>query len=75
MVSAIWCWPIRSVLSVIFHILWWNPLKQLWRKPLEATLLLHVIDSSSPEMLEQIEAVEKVLKEIGADVPDPAGLQ
>lgn len=35
----------------------------------EATLLLHVIDSSSPDMLEQIEAVEKVLKEIGADVP------
>ncbi len=36
---------------------------------LEATLLLHVIDSSSPDMLEQIEAVEKVLKEIGANVP------
>ena len=35
----------------------------------EATLLLHVIDSSSPDMLEQIEAVEKVLKEIGAEVP------
>ncbi|MGA8882663.1 MAG: ribosome rescue GTPase HflX [Acinetobacter sp.] len=35
----------------------------------EATLLLHVIDSNSPDMLEQIEAVEKVLKEIGADVP------
>ncbi|TCB60365.1 ribosome rescue GTPase HflX [Acinetobacter terrae] len=35
----------------------------------EATLLLHVIDSSSPDMLEQIEAVESVLKEIGVDVP------
>lgn len=35
----------------------------------EAALLLHVIDSSSPDMLEQIEAVEKVLKEIGAEVP------
>src|SRR5690606_27337321 len=33
------------------------------------TLLLHVIDSSSPDMLEQIDAVEKVLKEIGVDVP------
>ena len=39
------------------------------RTSLTLTLLLHVIDSSSPEMLEQIEAVEKVLKEIGADVP------
>lgn len=35
----------------------------------EATLLLHVIDSSSPELHEQIEAVEQVLAEIGADVP------
>jgi len=35
----------------------------------EATLLLHVIDSSSPDMQEQIEAVESVLKEIGVDVP------
>lgn len=35
----------------------------------EATLLLHVIDSSSPDMQEQIEAVEAVLKEIGVDVP------
>ncbi|MFU8925517.1 ribosome rescue GTPase HflX [Acinetobacter puyangensis] len=35
---------------------------------LEATLLLHVIDASSPDMLEQIEAVETVLKEIGADI-------
>ena len=36
---------------------------------MEATLLLHVVDSSSPNMLEQIEAVESVLKEIGADAP------
>lgn len=36
---------------------------------LEATLLLHIIDSSSPDLLEQIEAVEHVLNEIGADVP------
>ena len=36
---------------------------------LEATLLLHVIDSSSHDMLEQIEAVEGVLREIGVDVP------
>lgn len=35
----------------------------------QATLLLHVIDSHSPEMLEQIDAVEQVLQEIGADVP------
>lgn len=35
---------------------------------LEATLLLHVIDAHSPDMLEQIEAVEKVLREIGAEV-------
>lgn len=32
-------------------------------------MLLHVIDSSSPNMDEQIEAVESVLKEIGADAP------
>jgi len=32
-------------------------------------LLLHVIDSSTPDMMEQIDAVESVLKEIGADVP------
>ena len=43
--------------------------KATLEETLEATLLLHVIDSSSPEMLEQIEAVEKVLNEIGADVP------
>lgn len=36
---------------------------------LEATLLLHVIDASSPEMLDQINAVEKVLTDIGVDVP------
>ncbi len=36
----------------------------------EADLLLHVIDASSPARARQIEAVEKVLKEIGAeDVP------
>lgn len=33
----------------------------------EADLLLHVIDSSSPGRERQIEAVEKVLSEIGAD--------
>lgn len=43
--------------------------KATLEETLEATLLLHVIDSSSPDMLEQIEAVETVLKEIGADVP------
>ncbi|KGT47248.1 ribosome rescue GTPase HflX [Acinetobacter sp. HR7] len=43
--------------------------KATLEETLEATLLLHVIDSSSPEILEQIEAVETVLKEIGADVP------
>ncbi|MFT4020211.1 MAG: GTPase HflX [Acinetobacter sp.] len=42
--------------------------KATLEETLEATLLLHVIDSSSPDMLEQIEAVESVLKEIGADV-------
>lgn len=34
---------------------------------LEATLLLHVIDAHSPDMLDQIEAVEQVLSEIGAE--------
>ena len=43
--------------------------KATLEETVEATLLLHVIDSSSPEMLDQIEAVEKVLNEIGADVP------
>ena len=43
--------------------------KATLEETLEATLLLHVIDSSSPDMLEQIEAVEKVLKEIGVNVP------
>ncbi|WP_269915375.1 ribosome rescue GTPase HflX [Acinetobacter sp. HY1485] len=43
--------------------------KATLEETLEATLLLHVIDSSSPDVLEQIEAVESVLKEIGADVP------
>ena len=36
---------------------------------LEASLLLHIIDSSSPDVMEQIDAVETVLNEIGADVP------
>ena len=43
--------------------------KATLEETLEANLLLHVIDSSSPDMLEQIEAVEAVLKEIGANVP------
>lgn len=43
--------------------------KATLEETLEATLLLHVIDSSSPDLDEQIEAVEKVLKEIGADIP------
>ena len=43
--------------------------KATLEETLEATLLLHVIDSSSPNMAEQIEAVESVLKEIGADAP------
>ncbi len=43
--------------------------KATLEETVEANLLLHVIDSSSPDMLEQIEAVEKVLTEIGADVP------
>lgn len=36
---------------------------------LEADLLLHVIDSNSPERDEQIEAVEAVLNEIGSTAP------
>lgn len=36
---------------------------------LEADLLLHVIDSSSPDMHEQIDAVNTVLDEIGASAP------
>ncbi len=43
--------------------------KATLEETLEATLLLHVIDSSSPDMLEQIDAVEAVLNEIGADSP------
>ena len=43
--------------------------KATLEETLEATLLLHVIDANSPDMLEQIEAVETVLKEIGADAP------
>ncbi|WP_445116668.1 ribosome rescue GTPase HflX [Acinetobacter sp. WZC-1] len=43
--------------------------KATLEETLEATLLLHVIDASSPDMMEQIDAVERVLKEIGADVP------
>lgn len=43
--------------------------KATLEETLEATLLLHVIDSNSPEIMEQIDAVEYVLKEIGADIP------
>ena len=43
--------------------------KATLEETLEATLLLHVIDSHSPDIHEQIEAVEGVLKEIGADEP------
>ena len=43
--------------------------KATLEETLEATLLLHVIDASSEDMQEQIEAVETVLKEIGADMP------
>ena len=41
--------------------------KATLEETLEANLILHVIDSSSHDMHEQIEAVEKVLKEIGVD--------
>lgn len=43
--------------------------KATLEETLEANLILHIIDSSSPNMLEQIEAVEKVLKEIGTETP------
>ena len=43
--------------------------KATLEETLEATLLLHVIDSSSPDQYEQIKAVEEVLQEIGANVP------
>lgn len=43
--------------------------KATLEETLEANLILHVIDSSSHDMHEQIEAVEKVLKEIGVDTP------
>lgn len=43
--------------------------KATLEETLEATLLLHVIDSNSPDMHEQIDAVESVLKEIGVHVP------
>ncbi len=43
--------------------------KATLEETVHSTLLLHVIDSSSPEMLEQIDTVEHVLKDIGADVP------
>ena len=43
--------------------------KATLEETLEATVLLHVIDSSSPTRTEQIEAVDSVLKEIGADAP------
>lgn len=39
------------------------------QETLEADLLLHVIDSSSPDMHEQIDAVNAVLDEIGATAP------
>ncbi len=36
---------------------------------LEASLLLHIIDASHPDMLDNIAAVEHVLDEIGAKIP------
>ena len=40
------------------------------KEAMEADLLLHVVDASNPEHPEQIEAVERVLQEIGAgDLP------
>ncbi len=41
--------------------------KSTLQETIEADLLLHVVDASSPNRLEQIEEVNKVLKEIGAD--------
>jgi GTP-binding protein HflX len=37
------------------------------QEAIDADLLLHVIDASSPDCVEQIEQVQRVLKEIGAD--------
>ena len=36
-------------------------------KPTEADLLLHVVDASSPVLDEQMDEVDRVLREIGAD--------
>lgn len=41
--------------------------KSTLQETIEADLLLHVVDASSPNRLEQIAEVNKVLKEIGAD--------
>lgn len=43
--------------------------KATLEETVQSTLLLHVIDSSSSEVLEQIDTVEKVLQDISADVP------
>lgn len=43
--------------------------KATLEETLEATLLLHVIDANSADMHLQIEAVESVLADIGADLP------
>lgn len=37
------------------------------QEAVDADLLLHVVDAASPNLTEQIEQVQKVLKEIGAD--------
>jgi GTP-binding protein HflX len=37
------------------------------QEAVDADLLLHVVDASNPHFLEQIEQVQKVLREIGAD--------
>ena len=41
--------------------------KATLEEAVNADLLLHVIDVSSPEVFEQVESVEKVLKEIGCE--------
>ena len=43
------------------------PFKQLCKRPIDADLLMHVIDASNPHFVEQIEQVQRVLVEIGAE--------
>ena len=66
--------PTRWASSATFRTRWSTPSGRRSRRRSQADLLLHVVDAANPERDAQVDAVNTVLEEIGADeVPADPG--